>query len=383
MKVKMFPMDFGESILLCDDKSCLLVDCGSESSKRKGYFNTVKDKLAQFNKKSLLITHFHSDHINGIQFLGRKFLEDFENVYLPHIFAFEDKTLELLIAEYLLEALLDRRRKSAQIWGCLIPVAKSHSQIVLVGKGTQFEEASQNFQALWPVPRNLETEKDWSNVKNTYQYLQLPYGKIEKLALDTKEVILWITGYNDLQSKHTDAEKELQDILEEYRNLRDNYVASMQGSGGIVAIHKECIWESYRDIKNKNETSIVFQTTDGDKQVLMTGDITPKILEDIAKSDSVALPNQKKHYDVIKAPHHGTESCYFDFSQYYKFDKLYISNGETTWPEQSRGKICSKYFSDTRTYTIVCHNTERDRCEFAYDKGEHAACCTRCKISNW
>ena len=383
MEVTMFQMGFGESILLHQDDSCLLVDCGSESSKRKQYFNAVKDELEQFDKKSLLITHFHSDHINGIKFLGNKFLEGFEHIYLPHIFAFEDKTLELLIAEYLLESLLDLRRKSSQIWGCLIPVAKSHSRIVLVGKGTQFEEVNQNFQALWPVSRNLETGNEWAKAKESLQYLQLPYDKIEKLALDTKEVILRITGYNDWRSKSNDAAKELQDILGEYRNLCDNYVASMQGSGGIVAIHKECVWESYRDIKNKNETSIVFQTTDGDKRVLMTGDVPPKILEDIAKSDSVALPNQKKHYNVIKVSHHGTESCYFDFSQYYKFDELYISNGETTWPENSRGKISNKYLSAANAYSVVCHNTQCRRCEFACDNGVRAACCDECIINDW
>ena len=382
MEVTMFPMGFGESILLHQGDSCLLVDCGSESGRRKGCFNAVKDKLEQFNKKSLLITHFHSDHINGIKYLGDKFLADFEHIYLPHIFTLEDKTLELLIAEYLLEAFLDRRRKSSQIWGCLIPVAKTHLPIVLVSQGTQFEEADYSFRALWPIPHSPEPTNLWQNVKETLQYLQLPYDKIEKLACDTKDVVLWLIGYNDLQSKHTNAEKELQDILKEFHNLCDNYITSMQGSGG-VAIRKECIWKSYQDIKNKNETSIVFRTADDcERQILMTGDVTRATMKEIVERDVAIVLPQRKRYDVVKAPHHGTQSCYFDFSQYYDVDALYISNGETTWSEIRRGKISGDYFLRAQAKEIRCSNTPQYRCEFAYDNGLCAACCEECMIND-
>lgn len=167
MNIKMFQMGFGESILLYDDNSCILVDCGSESSKKKEYFNTVKSELEQFNNKSLLITHFHSDHTNGIKYLGKQRLADFDRIYLPHIFAFEDKTLELLIAEYLLEALMDRRRKSPQIWGSLISVTKAKRPIVLISQGKHFNAAGHSFRALWPPPENPETENEWSNLKKS------------------------------------------------------------------------------------------------------------------------------------------------------------------------------------------------------------------------
>ena len=51
MDVKMFQMGFGESILLYDENSCLLVDCGSESSNRSKYFQTVDEQLRGYQQK--------------------------------------------------------------------------------------------------------------------------------------------------------------------------------------------------------------------------------------------------------------------------------------------------------------------------------------------
>lgn len=48
--IKMFPMGFGESILLSSDNECSLVDCGSESNLRNLYFDRVCNELDQYNK---------------------------------------------------------------------------------------------------------------------------------------------------------------------------------------------------------------------------------------------------------------------------------------------------------------------------------------------
>ena len=107
----------------------------------------------------------------------------------------------------------------------------------------------------------------------------------------------------------------------------------------------------------------------------MTGDITPKIMSEIAKLDNNSEHLQKKRFDIIKAPHHGTQSCYFDFSKYYNFEKLYISNGETTWSNRSRGKISNDYFLQAHSHKIVCSDTPLCRCEFFCNKGKCADCC--------
>ena len=61
-------------------------------------------------------------------------------------------------------------------------------------------------------------------------------------------------------------------------------------------------------------------------------------MKKIVECDVVTVLPQRKHYDVIKAPHYGALSCYFDFLQYYDLDQIYISNGETTWSEKAEVK---------------------------------------------
>ena len=81
MDVKMFQMGFGESILIHQGDSCLLVDCGSESQSRKMCFKNVAEELGEYRKKSLLISHFHNDHTNGIRFLREENLSSFERIF--------------------------------------------------------------------------------------------------------------------------------------------------------------------------------------------------------------------------------------------------------------------------------------------------------------
>ena len=61
--IKMFPMGFGESIMLSNENECMLVDCGSESEYKNTYFNNVFNELDRYGKKSAMISHFHEDHI--------------------------------------------------------------------------------------------------------------------------------------------------------------------------------------------------------------------------------------------------------------------------------------------------------------------------------
>lgn len=88
MKVQMFQMYCGESILVSNDDSCLLIDCGSHSSDIS-LFDNVINTLCHFRHKEAMITHFHDDHFNGFMYITdpvRTRVVSFDNVYIPHIF---------------------------------------------------------------------------------------------------------------------------------------------------------------------------------------------------------------------------------------------------------------------------------------------------------
>ena len=369
----MFQMGFGESILLHDNESCLLVDCGSESSDRLKYFKSVAGTIEHYNNRSLLITHFHSDHMNGIKYLSNDFRNYFDNIYLPHIFTTDDKTLDLLIAEYLLESLLDKRRKDPKIWECLIAMANAECQFSLLGCGNQFNCVGHDFRVLWPSAGNIQSIEWWSKLKENEQILQLEYEKIEKLSNETKLVVRAMSREEDGQIVPSDAVMQFENLHSRYVELRDSYREDMFAEG--ILFNESKIRDEYRNIKDKNETSIVFKTIDDCyPRILMTGDITPKIMDEIVKLDNATL-SEKEHFDIIKAPHHGTLNSYFDFSQFYDFDTLYISNGETTWSEKRRGKISSNYFLQMYSQKILCSKTPQCRCEFAHKNGQCAHCC--------
>ena len=269
MEITMFQMGFGESILLHQDDSCLLVDCGSESHNMR---------LCTFKKKSLLISHFHSDHTNGIRYLNEANLESFDSIFLPHIFSNDDHSIELLIAEYLLEAFLDRRRKSTQIWGCLIPIIQTNRSIILLQRGCKFNAAGCAFQTLWPLAKNTHSKILWDTFIVNYDSLNLPYHQIEQLAQQIRRVIQIITGIADVPIMLSDPVVELEDTLNQFTTMRDAYLQTIQKSNIQRSAIKNTILAAYEYIKDKNETSIVFHTADDSQlQILMTGDITQDI----------------------------------------------------------------------------------------------------------
>lgn len=384
MDVTMFQMGFGESILIHQDDSCLLVDCGSESSKRQQYFNNVNKELDNYLHKALLVSHFHTDHINGIKYLSRENLHDFERIYLPHIFAADDYSVELLITEYLLEALLDRRRRSSQIWGCLIPMVEANRPVVLLRKGVSFHSAGCSFQTLWPPEISENSKNVWEAFVEEHSVLQLPRQAIHELAQKTRRVVQQIAGIADAPTQSETSGIELQALLQQFAVLRDGYIRTPWPNDVIALDIRKAAWAAYKAIKNKNETSIVFQTTDESKQqILMTGDVTQDIMEKVVAFDVSTIWPQKKQYDIIKVPHHGTERYYFDFSKYYNYRQLYISNGETTWSERRRGKISVKYFAVPHTSSIQCRNTQKRRCEYAMENGRCSNRCVECSVSDW
>lgn len=103
MNIKVFNMDFGESILLETPDEKLLVDCGSVRSEKylKDKITIIQNELQQNQKKtSFMLTHFHDDHYKGyIEAYEDKdinFPEPF-NIYMPWISFREENKIKLPI----------------------------------------------------------------------------------------------------------------------------------------------------------------------------------------------------------------------------------------------------------------------------------------------
>ena len=372
-------MGFGESILLYEGDSCLLVDCGSESKYKEGYFDNVVRELTKHPKKSLLLSHFHKDHINGIKHLYNHSQIGFEVVYLPNIFENGNVALELLVLQYL-EECGSKKSDSYQIWQLLYDLIKKHNQIKLIERGDDFDCANIRFKALWPIKDDKTASDTWRNIKASTNYTFFSTDQITFIANKIRNAIYFMIGYEDVTEKYKRAEEELSESLESFRSLRTSYRELLMTKDKESQKTKKQIKPLFKEIK-ENEHSIVFHTAEeGELQILMTGDITSKNMGLIANNLIAPFIPLKKHYHIFKAPHHGTSTHYFNLTTEHSYDRVLISNCETS-NEKKRGSICEEYILNGIAKHLYCTNTIKKRCEYMKKNNQSANICVNCKAS--
>ena len=84
----------------------------------------------------------------------------------------------------------------------------------------------------------------------------------------------------------------------------------------------------YRLTRFGNEISIVFQNFKADRNILFTGDFGKKMNWSFIEKNRDGLVKLHSCYDVIKIPHHGTDSYYHSFlKRIQATSELMIPNG--------------------------------------------------------
>jgi beta-lactamase superfamily II metal-dependent hydrolase len=343
----MFTVGFGESILLSEKSECLLIDCGYE---RPTYsISAIEKSLSKFKNKSAMLTHFHEDHINGFIAMESKGNIKFDTIYIPDIFTSNHLNItDLEIIRYILERMYcSSKKNSFTIWELLECLsAKKQSISLLQRNKNAFTSMNRQFDVLWPIPKEVVSKRLCNKIKETISENDLV--RVETLS----DKIMY--GYLQLKSKEKDNYND--DLIGDIKNLIDKL-----SSDGFCNVNEKLATELIKTIRSdQNRISIVCQC-DNNKPLLMTGDIPPTIMKHIALDDyskSVPLHN---HYYAIKAPHHGTDTYYFNFGCYTTYDNLLISNGKTN--HTSRGIISCQYNLLRRSYSIRCTNYDSSRCE--------------------
>lgn len=386
MDIKMFQMGFGESILLHEGDSCLLVDCGSESKYKDDYFDNVARELEKYSKRSLLISHFHEDHMNGIEYLYDHCSPFFDMVYLPNVFEDGDTALEAIIIQYL-DDLASKKSDLYPIWLLLRDLIHTQSQIQLIQRGVTFDGPACKFKALWPIRDEKTITIFLRNVHMSSGFIDSLMKDVAFVANKMRNVVHLMIAPDDITSKYSEAEREFSVLEESVTHLRRNFTKLM--SEAEAEGRKKEINKLFKKIK-KNDHSIVFQTFDDNQtQILMTGDITSRSMSKIAGnritkriplSPSILL---KEHYEVVKTPHHGikyrTKAGFLDIIAPRDVNRLLISNGETEKPENRRGEISEQYLSNSFVTHVYCTNVIRGRCEYMKNNNQCAAVCVDCK----
>ena len=325
MKVRMYNVGFGDCFCLRDRKKSLLVDFGTNNSRiegrpRREIFDVIISDLSTINRKNLLLTHFHMDHLSGLLYLmkNRDSSLDFGKIYLPDVFSKEEmsRTLVLLLlADLLKESGLPSRQVS--LFALVDALLENRQNLELLSRGKIFED---KYQALWPDTDVIQRETDevYNEIcKN--ENLAAVMEELLNFAEKLRRIIWSMTEEGKAQTEEEQEKISLAYVYDrEFRRIKA--IPEFKELLSFLNTNKV----NLRQFKHK--ISIVFQNArDGELNLLFTGDVQPGHLKMIAENYDGKLPLYE-HYWCIKVPHHGTQEHYFDFSQ-YEPENMMISNG--------------------------------------------------------
>lgn len=320
MKIRMYNVGFGDCFYLQDGNSNLLVDFGSCNLKiggkpRKAVFEEIISNLAAIGNKSLLLTHFHLDHLSGLLYMMKNnYLHEFKKIYLPDVFSSKEMndTLGLLL-------IVDVMKKSylpggqVSLYALAEALCRHPGNVILLSRGAEFEGA---YKALWPDTECIKRETSIITEQIEERDRQA-FLRVSDFAGELRQVIYSMTVLGrELQGE--EAHQTFGRLQKEFRKIRQSIEFTQ------LLEHME---EKKIDLRQlKNTISIVFQNAkERERSLLFTGDIPSRFMNWIAANYDGKVPLYS-HYWCIKVPHHGTGRYYYDFGKYTP-ENLLISNG--------------------------------------------------------
>ncbi len=358
-KIKVYNAYFGDCIVLEDtnDGSNLLVDFGIHYfsdvpyiyGKRDGLTHAIADNIINCysdGNTSLLITHFHEDHISGLIHMyknGRmNHKRIFNNVYIANIWNNSFAVASCLLEEMLLEYELRKSslpRTTVSLFDLLDFLSTDVYRIKLLKRGDLFENGK--YVTLWPV---IDEDDKMNNISEIIQSLGLTESNFEdELVLLAENLCNFVTQILlDYNRRYSESNENLY-ISRTIHGMRQTYNDLLFNlEKNILDFEKYDLLNVQKEKLNKlnHKYNIVFQNNIfGNENVLFTGDIEVKQMNEIAKANDIILHNK---YKYIKIPHHGTKAHYFDFSK-YKPKYVIITNGKVITKDLDSYKISSGY----------------------------------------
>lgn len=356
----MFDMGFGESTLITEERNGLLIDCGSESSNAAAFFQNVANDLAPLDAKSLMVSHFHTDHINGLINIANA-AHRFHCVYLPNIFASRYGIVDLILLRNYLQHRFVTFGTRTNLWNLLRSLITSHSRMRLLKKRDHFRELASDWTVYWPDSGSLGASLSPRTILRTLARTNDEREEPEhyRIVMEQGDAILHmirnladsITGLL-LQLVERETPEYAEEELIRIDQLQDELFA--------LPLYEGCEYAAKYLIDRirgkENEYSIVCDTVlpDG-KKVLFTGDVTSAPFQQIV---NYLAQNNYGFYYCIKAPHHGTKSHFVNL-QPLSPENVIISNGDTT--RRNRGSISIDY-KTVGNATVFCTSAYPTRC---------------------
>ncbi len=324
-QIHMYNAYFGDCFVIRDYDSSLVVDFGMHvASQVSGVYYTnrhhllatiAQDIKACNDSPSLLITHFHTDHINGLlqAYNAGTFRNYFNKIYIANIWDNPFSVASTLLEEMILYADLKATRlpsASCSLFDLIKFLCGNHTNTVLLSRGVKFED--DKFQALWPP-----IAADSSFYENSLRNFGFPDGliyRLHQLAISICNFVQPVLSYRERYLAPVITER-VEEFSAEYDAIYNDFEDSVNNIPE----------DQYISLNSLNHTkNVVFHdTVSSDDAVLFTGDAETEQLNAIACATDYPLHN---HYKYIKIPHHGTNRHYFDFNSFSPSNIL-IPNG--------------------------------------------------------
>lgn len=380
MKIRMYNVGFGDCFCLRDRRKNLLVDFGTSNNRIGGHprsdvFDVIISDLTTISRKNLLLSNFHLDHLSGLLYMMKKKRNSYEfgKIYLPDVFSAPEmsRTLALLLlADLVKESCLPSHQVS--LLALVEALSRREQKVELLSRGMLFED---RYQVLWPEEKIIEGETE-QVLKRLGKEQEEIWNRVVDFAEKLRRIVWNMTdeGKEGLESRSDRTERakgkkraeteriSLTQLEKEFR-----VICSIPEFEQLL----ELMSTEERELRQfKNKISIVFQNAqDSEWNLLFTGDVQKKHMQMIADNYDGQFPLYD-HYWCIKAPHHGTESHYFDFRGYTP-ENMLISNGLYHADNKKRART----YRTSIQYTGLFHMGDGD----TYMCCSNSDCCDGCR----
>lgn len=402
MHIRMYNVGFGDCFLLCDENENLLVDFGSDSPQVN--LNSISDNIVNSSDKkdlSILMTHFHTDHLNGFWDTPLSSEIEVKNIYIPDIFAMNETAgklsfLQLHVLGDIFESVtLQKRPVKITLYTLLSWLTKLKSNIILLKRGDNFNIDSKEYQVLWPSFGDMEIHKKVENAViktlsdinlidiNLKELMSQSDSKI-KLGVIDSFIDTLLDGYRVLLNSPEGDLKETLPRIENSYKIMSNFINNTLVNLSNASIDE--IKARVSSIRHQgNRLSIVFQDRPIKQysKLLMTGDITSSDLNKIIQNKKITPCGflLSKKFNAIKAPHHATDSHFTN--QLPECKTILSSNGTPAPRHKNWGMISYQYgsfYGSHKNSVMFCTNL---RCELKNLPGTSK--CNNCPNtdSNW
>ena len=374
MKISIYNVEFGESLLLQYENENLLIDMGSDSN-CVDFDNIWNDIYSESMDKNLSImcSHFHDDHINGILKYNKN-AKNISKVFLPDFLDLESKNgydfVKLSVLESFFESIVLNEKLKLNLFDLLKFVMDNKTIVYFLHVGSNFHVDRQEYKVLWPDAKKITiiNNKTGHLIEHIISGINKSFDQEEyyKIAEFMDEGINTLVNgiaeqiskaYGALRDfdvdKKQDGRVDISDISRMIERL--SYVSKLlsKNSERNKEIKKYLL--TFR--KKQNEMSIVFHNAENKDgaNVLLLADIPNNTFN---RNIACYLHYE---YKIIKVSHHGTYSHFTN--RLPKSEFLLISNGKNKHP--GYGKISNQYAGfynafQKPKYNMICTN---QRCE--------------------